>query len=101
MEKWGDGYALSASDLVGILNCEYLTDLDRAVADGVRPKPASWNPALEALRQPVQSMRAVCRAPSRAGHDVAVFDSEGVSATAIAQTIAAMQADRSIIIQMR
>jgi hypothetical protein len=33
---------LSASDLVGHLNCRYLTSLDLTVAKGERPKPKHW-----------------------------------------------------------
>src|SRR5262245_31912786 len=100
MKKWGDGYALSASDLVGFLNCRYLTDLDRAVADGVRPKPAWWSPALQALRDrgAIHESQFVAHLREQ-GHDVVVIDGEGLSPTAIAQTIAAMQAGRSIIVQ--
>jgi hypothetical protein len=42
---------LSASDLVGHLNCRYLTSLDLAVAKGERPKPFVWDPLLEVLAE--------------------------------------------------
>jgi ATP-dependent Lon protease len=40
---------LSASDLVGHLNCHYLTKLDLAVAKGKLDKPSVWDPVLEVL----------------------------------------------------
>src|SRR6266566_371527 len=40
---------LSASDLVGHLNCDYLTALDLAVARGELDKPSVWDPVLEVL----------------------------------------------------
>ncbi|MFZ1101743.1 MAG: TM0106 family RecB-like putative nuclease [Hyphomicrobiaceae bacterium] len=100
MKKTGDGYALSATDLVGFLNCQYLTDLDRAVADGVRPKPASWSPALEALweRGAIHEDQFVAHLREQ-DHDVVVIDGVDVSPTAIDQTIAAMRAGSSIIVQ--
>ena len=42
---------LSASDLVGHLNCRYLTSLDLAVAKGVLAKPFIWDPVLEVLAE--------------------------------------------------
>jgi hypothetical protein len=49
MQKHGDSLLLSASDLVGHLNCGHLTGLDIAVANGTLAKPASWDPLLELL----------------------------------------------------
>jgi uncharacterized protein len=40
---------LSASDLVGHLNCRYLTNLDLAVTKGKLEKPSVWDPVLELL----------------------------------------------------
>ena len=37
---------LSASDLVGHLNCCHLTMCDLNVANGTTPKPKEWNPLL-------------------------------------------------------
>ena len=51
MLKVGDDIELSASDLVGHLNCRYLTDLDLAVANGQREKPKHWDPFLKLLRE--------------------------------------------------
>jgi hypothetical protein len=37
---------LSAGDLVGHLNCRYLTALDLRVANGELDKPKIWDPVL-------------------------------------------------------
>ena len=44
------GLLLSASDLMGHLNCGHLTELDKAVAFGTRDAPTIWNRLLEVLR---------------------------------------------------
>jgi hypothetical protein len=51
MLKIGNTVQLSASDLVGHLNCRNLTELDLAVAKGILPKPWVWNPLLDVLRE--------------------------------------------------
>jgi uncharacterized protein len=51
MMRTGETALLSASDLVGYLNCRHLTDLDVAVAAGRMHKPAAWDPLLEVLWQ--------------------------------------------------
>jgi hypothetical protein len=52
MLKVGDDIELSASDLVGYLNCRYLTDLDLAVASGELEKPKHRDPSLKLLQEP-------------------------------------------------
>jgi hypothetical protein len=42
---------LSASDLVGHLNCRHLTELDLAVSNGKLSKPKIWDPLLEILTE--------------------------------------------------
>jgi predicted RecB family nuclease len=100
MKKVGDGFQLSASDLVGFLNCRYLTSLDRAVAEGVLAKPASWNPALQALweRGTAHEDQFVAHLREQ-GLDVVVIDGVDVAPAAVVQTIAAMRVGRSIIVQ--
>ena len=44
MQRLGDSIFLSASDLVGRLNCRHLTSLDLAVANGELERPAIWDP---------------------------------------------------------
>ena len=47
----GGAIHLTASDLVGHLDCHYLTNLDRAVANGALAKPRVWDPFLELLAE--------------------------------------------------
>lgn len=49
MRKTAEGMQYSATDLVGYLNCESLTVLDRLVAEGREDAPASWSRSLELL----------------------------------------------------
>ena len=49
MQLSGKNLLLSASDLVGHINCRYLTQLDLKVARGALPKPAYYDPTLELL----------------------------------------------------
>jgi predicted RecB family nuclease len=49
MQRIGAIINLSAGDLVGHLNCRYLTELDLNVANGQLQKPKVWDPVLEAL----------------------------------------------------
>lgn len=47
MIKFGECFQLSATDLVGHLNCRHLTNLDVEVASGTLAKPKVWDPLLE------------------------------------------------------
>jgi hypothetical protein len=49
MQLVGKSLHLSASDLVGHLNCRYLTTLDLQVAYGKASKPKVWDPLLKLL----------------------------------------------------
>ncbi|MGZ2439382.1 TM0106 family RecB-like putative nuclease [Sinorhizobium medicae] len=51
MKNVGSELRLSASDLVGHLNCSSLTAFDLKVAQGTLGKPARWDPLLEILRE--------------------------------------------------
>ena len=51
MNKVGGTIHLTASDLVGHLDCHYLTHLDLAVANGALAKPKIWDPVLEVLAE--------------------------------------------------
>jgi hypothetical protein len=49
MQKIGGSFELTATDLVGYLNCRHLSELDRAVAEGRIPKPKAFDPLLQIL----------------------------------------------------
>ena len=56
MKRIKDSLELSASDLVGYLNCRHLSKLDRAVAEGDLAKPKLGdNPLLQLLGSEVPS----------------------------------------------
>jgi uncharacterized protein len=100
MHKIGESIQLSASDLVGHLNCHHLTGLDIAVANGVLKKPKIWDPLLEILRERgalheqgyVEHLR-------KSGHAVVFIGGVGVDQAAVSQTIDAMKAGSDIIVQ--
>ena len=100
MRKIANTLLLSASDLVGHLNCRYLTELDVAVANGELAKPVIWDPLLDLLvergrlheRNYLDHLTASGLAP-------VVIEGVGISPTAVAQTLGAMQAGAQIIAQ--
>src|SRR5207245_3518823 len=51
MQKIGATLHFSSGDLVGHLNCRYLTELDLKVANGELKKPRVWDPVLETLAE--------------------------------------------------
>lgn len=91
---------LSASDLVGHLNCHYLTKLDLAVAKGKLAKPSIWDPVLEILVE-----RGALHEQSYLEHlevnalPILRIDGVGVDTRAVAQTLDAMRAGAPIIAQ--
>jgi hypothetical protein len=89
---------LSASDLVGHLNCRYLTSLDLSVARGELEKPTLWDPVLEVLaeRGAIHERNYLDYVQSQ-GIPIVRIGGTGVDATLVAQTIDAMRAGASII----
>jgi hypothetical protein len=93
----GDTVHLSASDLVGHLNCPYLTSLDLAVANGMLPKPLIWGPVLEILaeRGALHEQGYVDHLKTN-GLSVTAIDGVGVDSSVVAQTLEAMKAGAQI-----
>jgi uncharacterized protein len=91
---------LSASDLVGHLNCRYLTTLDLAVAKGELDKPAVWDPVLEVLVE-----RGALHEQSYLDHleatglSVVRIDGVGIDTNAVVKTLDAMRRGAPIIAQ--
>jgi predicted RecB family nuclease len=91
---------LSASDLVGHLNCRYLTKLDLAVTKGKLEKPSVWDPVLELLVE-----RGALHEQSYLDHlelnglPILRIDGIGVDTHTVAQTLDAMRAGAPIIAQ--
>lgn len=100
MQKLGNTLQLSASDLVGHLNCRHLTGLDTAVANGCLAKPAVWDPLLEILvERGAQHEAAYIEHLVATGYEPAVIDGVGVTPAAVAQTLDTMKAGAAIIVQ--
>jgi uncharacterized protein len=100
MQKTAAHYELSASDLVGFLNCQHLTGLDRSVADGTRAKPKFWDPLLEILaaRGSVHEKKFVEHL-EQSGLTTVRIEDAGITDAAVASTIAAMQEGAAVIVQ--
>jgi len=100
MQKLGESIVLSASDLVGHLNCGHLTDLDIAVATGAMEKPKVWDPLLKLLSERgARHEKAFVDHLRSQGFSVTVIDGIGVDDVAVAQTRDAMMAGEEIIVQ--
>ena len=91
---------LSASDLVGHLNCHYLTNLDLAVANGELRKPFISDPLLEVLaeRGALHEQSYVDYLKAN-GFSITAIDGMGVDSGAVTQTLEAMKAGAQIIVQ--
>lgn len=100
MRKGGETIHLTASDLVGHLNCRYLTALDLAAAKGEIAKPSIWDPVLEILAERgAQHEKAYVEHLQSTGLAVTAIDGVGVEPAAVEKTIAAMKAGAPIIVQ--
>jgi predicted RecB family nuclease len=98
--KVGNTVQLSASDLVGHLNCRNLTELDLAVAKGALTKPRVWNPLLDVARERglrheedyVDHLRS-------SGFEVETIADMEFNQDAVAATAKAMSLGRQVIVQ--
>jgi predicted RecB family nuclease len=91
---------LSASDLVGHLNCHHLTSLDLAVASGALTKPKRWDPLLEILRERGHRHEtAFLEHLKQQGFGAVAITGIDITPDSIGQTTAAMAAGSEIIIQ--
>jgi uncharacterized protein len=100
MKKITDGYQLSASDLIGHLNCWHLSVLDRAIADGALQRPKAWDPLLEILRERgAAHERAFVEHLKNHGIKAANVEGVEVTPSAVAETLAAMKGGVPVIVQ--
>ena len=100
MRKEGRTFDLSASDLVGYLNCRHLSALERAVAEGALKRPYVRDPLLKILweRGSIHEQNYVERL-TKEGLEVVRIDGFDVSLEAVAATITAMRRGTQIIAQ--
>ena len=100
MQKVGGTLNLSAGDLVGHLNCRYLTELDLRVANGELEKPKVWDPVLETLAERgALHEQGFIEHIKAGGLAVTVIDGVGVDAKSVAATSDAMARGDAIIVQ--
>jgi len=100
MKKKNEVLEVSASDLVGYLNCRHLSDLDRAVAERVLAKPVVWDPLLQLLweRGSIHETNYVDHLIA-AGFDVVRIEGIDITDDAVTQTLSAMKDGTSVIAQ--
>lgn len=100
MQLRDDSLLLSASDLIGHLNCRHLTGLDIEVARGTLPKPAFWDPLLQTLwERGARHERGFVDHLKAQGFAVTVIKGVGIDDDAVARTRAAMIEGHPIIVQ--
>ncbi len=100
MQLVGAKVLLSASDLIGFLNCRHLTQLDLDVAHGKRTRPIRTDPFLEALAERGRRHEeAYVSHLRRQGRKITEIGGKGVDAAAAQDTIAAMKAGADVVVQ--
>src|SRR5262245_26271339 len=100
MLKVGETIHLAASDLVGHLNCHYLTVLDLGVANGALAKPKIWDPVLEVLAERgalheegyIEHLR-------KQGYSITSIEEFSIDRGAVEKTLSAMKAGAQIVVQ--
>lgn len=100
MLKRGHALQLSASDLVGYLNCHHLTHLDAQVATGALAKPRVWDPSLEVLwERGAAHEHAYVEHLRSQGLTIVEIEGIGVAEAQVEQTKAAMREGVEVIVQ--
>ncbi len=100
MRRLHDQIVLSASDLVGHLNCRHLTAQDLLVVDGVTDSPKRWDPLLEILRERGQKHEDAYLAHlASLGDHITKIEGFDVDEGAVEATLAAMRRGDEIIVQ--
>jgi predicted RecB family nuclease len=100
MKHTDDSLLLSASDLVGHLNCRHLTELEKAVARGELAAPKVWDPSLAALwERGAQHEASYIDHLNGQGLEVVLIDGFDVTPDAVSQTTEAMMQGKAVIAQ--
>jgi len=91
---------LTASDIVGHLNCNYLSALDVQVASGLISKPDHYDPLLEILRERgYRHEQAYIEHLEARGYEITVIEGFDITEKAVEATMEAMQKGKGIITQ--
>jgi predicted RecB family nuclease len=99
MRKVGQGFEVSASDLVGYLYCRHLSALDRAVAEGaLKRPPITDDPFLKILWGLIHEQSYVEHL-TNSGLEVVKIEGVEVTDAAVAETVAAMKSGVQVIAQ--
>jgi predicted RecB family nuclease len=100
MQKIEEVLNLSSGDLVGHLNCRYLTALDLKVANGELEKPKIWDPVLQTLAERgALHEKGFIEHIEAGGLAVTIVEGVGVDAQSLAATTDAMVRGEPIIVQ--
>jgi predicted RecB family nuclease len=100
MKKDGNRLSLSATDLVGYLNCAHLTELDLAVANGQLKPPRFHDPFRQLLQERgSRHEQGYIEHLKVSGLTVAEIGGVGVDDKAIGRTREAMTAGAEVIVQ--
>lgn len=100
MQKSGDEFRLSASDLVGHLNCRHLTQLDIQAAHGTLRRNYFQDPFLDTLiERGERHERGYLAHLIRQGHAVARIEGVGLTPALVRQTLEVMRAGAPVIAQ--
>jgi hypothetical protein len=100
MLKTGDTFELTASDLVGHLNCRHLTDLDLESAEGKLDRPHFHDPLLQILaeRGDRHEKNYLTYLASN-GYEISLVEGAGVTRALVDRTLERMRAGVQIIAQ--
>lgn len=100
MIKVGSYLQLSASDLVGHLDCHHLTQLNLQVAQGARSKPDLWDPSLEILwERGAAHERAYVQLLRDSGREIVEIEGVGITPALAEKTVEVMRAGAEVIVQ--
>ena len=100
MQQVGQSIIYSASDLVGHLNCRFLTTLDLAATRGEIAKPSSYDPQAELLRERGRRHEQdYITFLTATGAQVTTIEGIGIDALSVERTKAAMAAGHEFIAQ--
>jgi predicted RecB family nuclease len=100
MIKVQDVLQLSASDLVGHLNCRHLTELSKEVVSSSLRPPKFRDPFLELLQERGAIFeRSYIQHLSSAGYEIVHIEGVGITASQAQRTRAAMNSGAQVIVQ--